>query len=234
MPAPRPVAPALPTVPTAPPVAPRRRALARRLARSGRSIVAAATAAVGATAVGATAAAQEGRGAGWAALGVGDAAEMDIVCSSTWEPVTVVAVVPVPGRAARDYKVRRPDGTEVEFRAPGIVAPCGRPAGGIARERGALGAPPTGVYMCVYRGTPLPAFDFALLDRTTYRDRDGGRGAYRLDAGTRQLVFVSGPMRGRRAQQAGAALFRPLDDGGSVTGITCPHNPARDPHAPRL
>jgi hypothetical protein len=47
-------------------------------------------------------------------------------------------------------------------------------------------------------------------------------------------VFVTGPMRGRRAQQISATAVQVLREDGSATGNVCAHNPARDPNARRL
>lgn len=174
------------------------------------------------------------RGTGWAGMRPGQPAEMDVVCSGTWEPVTVVSVAPAEGRPATDYVVRRPDGSEVRFRVPDMYPPCGRPAGAAARERAAFPAPAAGVYQCQSPRGPEPVFDFALLDGRTYRDRDGGRGAYRLDPSTGDLVFATGPLGGRRVQRLSAATFRVLRSDGAQTGVTCPRNAARDPNARRL
>ncbi len=170
------------------------------------------------------------QGAAWATFRVGDRVELDVVCSGAWVPATILKIEPVEGRTERDYHIRRADGSEWSFRAPGIVAPCGRAAGGIARDRAALPAPLPGVYVCNYRGQWQPVFDFALLNGSTYRNFDGARGTYRLDARTRQLVFVTGPMQGARAQQEAAKHFQFLNDDGHGTGNHCAHNPAKDPN----
>ena len=65
---------------------------------------------------------------------------------------------------------------------------------------------------------------------STYRNFDGARGAYRIEARTRQLVFLTGPMQGARAQQEAAKHFHYLNDDGLGTGNHCAHNPARDPN----
>jgi hypothetical protein len=77
-------------------------------------------------------------------------------------------------------------------------------------------------------------FDFALLSASLYRDADGARGTYRYDAHTRQLLFLTGPKRGSRAQQESARTFQFLGDDGLGTGNYCPHDPARDPNARRF
>ncbi len=171
------------------------------------------------------------QGAVWAGFKPGDRVELDVVCSGAWVPATILKIEPVEGRPEqRDYSIRRADGSEWTFRAPSIVAPCGRAAGGIARDRAALPAPPLGAYACNYRGQIQPVFDFALLNGSTYRDFDGKRGTYRLDARTRQLMFVTGPMQGARAQQEAAKHFQFLNDEGHGTGNHCAHNSARDPN----
>lgn len=174
------------------------------------------------------------RGGNWAQFKAGDRAELDVACSGHWEQITITKIEPVAGRSDRDYTVRRADGSDWSFRAPGIVAPCGRAVGGVARERAALPAPPTGVYGCLYRGQVVPAMDFALLTASTYRDRDGHEGSYKIDAGTRMLTFTSGPMRGMRAQQTSATAVHVLRDDGQGSGNVCAHNPKRDPKAPHL
>ena len=174
--------------------------------------------------------ARQPRGAAWAVLRAGDRAELDVACTGHWEPVTILKVEAVEGRTERDYYVRRAKGDEWSFRAPGIVAPCGRAAGGITSDRAALPAPPLGVYSCNYRGQAQPVFDFALLNGSTYRNFDGARGTYRYDARARQLLFLTGPMRGARAQQEAARRFQFLGEDGLGTGNHCPHNPARDPN----
>lgn len=179
-------------------------------------------------------AAAQGRGANWSEFKPGDRAELDVACSGHWEPVSILKIAPVAGRSDRDYTVRRADGSEWSFRAPGIVAPCGRAAGGSARESAGLPALPTGVYGCVYGGQPAPALEFALLSGSTYRDRDGGRGTYQVDPKTRVLTFVSGPMRGTRVRQTMATAVRVVREDGTDTGNVCAHNPKRDPNAPRL
>lgn len=176
----------------------------------------------------------QARGESWGEFKAGDRAELDVACTGHWEPVVVTRVEPVPGRTDRDYTVRRADGTEWSFRAPGIVAPCGRAVGSLARERGALPALPTGVYGCVYRGQVVPAMEFALLTGSAYRDRDGGRGTYQADPRTRVLAFVTGPMPGMRAQQTTATAVHMLREDGTGSGNVCAHNPKRDPSAPRL
>jgi hypothetical protein len=171
------------------------------------------------------------QGAVWATFRTGDRVELDVVCSGAWVPATILKIEPVEGRPEqRDYYIRRADGSEWSFRAPGIVAPCGRAAGGIARDRAALPAPLLGVYVCNYRGQWQPVFDFALLTGSTYRNYDGARGTYRLDARTRQLVFATGPMQGARAQQEAARHFQFLNDDGHGTGNHCAHNAAKDPN----
>ena len=95
-------------------------------------------------------------------------------------------------------------------------------------------APKLGVYTCNYRGQVVSVFDFALLNASAYRDYDGARGAYRYDVATRQLLFLSGPKRGTRAQQVSAVTFQILDAGGLPTGNYCPHNPARNANGLRL
>ncbi|MEO8673828.1 MAG: hypothetical protein ABI411_21165 [Tahibacter sp.] len=173
------------------------------------------------------------RGTAWAGFQTGDRVELDVACSGHWEPVTIVKSEPIAGRTDRAYTVLRQAGDEWSFRAPGIVAPCGRGSGALARERAALGALPIGVYGCMYRGQVVPALEFALLTATTYRDYDGGEGTYRSDPTTRVLKFVTGPMRGTLAQQNSATTVRVLDNG-IETGNVCAHNPARDMHAPHF
>jgi hypothetical protein len=178
----------------------------------------------------ATAWSRQPQGAAWAGFKAGDRVELDVVCSGAWVSATILKIEPVEGRTERDYTIRRADGSEWSFRAPGIVAPCGRAAGGIARDRAALPAPPLGVYVCNYRGQWQPVFDFALLNGSAYRNYDGARGTYRLDARTRQVVFVTGPMQGARAQQEAAKHFQFLNEDGHGTGNHCAHNPAKDPN----
>lgn len=175
-------------------------------------------------------------GTEWARFRVGEHVEVDVVCSGSWNPVTVLRVEADPNHRPgfASYTVRRQDGTDWTFVAPGIVAPCGRAAGGIAHERAALPAPPLGVYNCNYRGQVVPVFDFALLSTSAYRDDAGARGTYRYDARTRQLMFLTGPKRGSRAQQESATTFQFLGDDGLGTGNYCPYNAARDPKARRL
>jgi hypothetical protein len=176
----------------------------------------------------------QARGESWRSMKAGDRAELDVACSGHWEPVTITRVDPVEERSDLDYTVRRADGNTWSFRAPGIVAPCGRAAGGTARERAAFAALPTGVYGCTYRGQPVPAMEFALLSASVYRDRDGGRGTYRVDPRTRVLEFVTGPMRGARAQQITPRAVHVLNSAGVTTGNVCAHNPSRNPNAPHL
>lgn len=174
------------------------------------------------------------RGETWSGFKAGDRAELDVACSGHWEPVAITKIEPVEGRTDLDYTVRRADGTEWSFRAPGIVAPCGRAVGGLARERATLPVLPTGVYGCVYRSQVAPAMDFALLSASTYRDRNGGRGAYRVDPQTRVLEFLTGPMRSVRAQQTMATAVHILTEDGTGSGNVCAYNPRRNPNAPRL
>lgn len=177
--------------------------------------------------------AESPRGASWAGFQAGDRVELDVACSGHWEPVTIVKSEPIEGRTDRAYTVLRQAGDEWSFRAPGIVAPCARGSGELARERAALGALPIGVYGCMYRGQVVPALEFALLTATTYRDYDGGQGTYRSDPITRVLEFTSGPMRGTLAQQNSATTVRVLDKGIETANV-CAHNPARDMHAPHF
>jgi len=175
----------------------------------------------------------QARGANWREFKVGERAELDVACSGHWEPVAITRIAPVEGRTVLDYTVRRRDGSDWSFRAPGIVAPCARAVGGVARERVALPPLPAGAYGCLYRSQPVPAMEFALLSASTYRDRDGGRGTYRVDPGTRILLFLTGPMKGTRAQQTMATAVHVLREDGQGTGNVCAHNPSRDPNARR-
>ncbi len=174
-------------------------------------------------------------GAGWAQYHVGDHVELDEVCSGHWTPATLVKIAPAGGYG-RDvlYTVHRQDGSDWTFVIPARYPPCVRAVGGIARDRAALPAPRLGVYNCNYQGTVAPAFDFALLSGSTYRDYDGARGTYRYDAQTRQLLFLTGPKRGSRAQQMGATVFEFLGSDGAETGDYCPFNPARNANGLRL
>lgn len=155
------------------------------------------------------------------------------MCTGNWRPVTVIKVE-ADGPRDRRFTIKRADGTEWTFTAPGRVAPCGRAAGGLARDRAVLPAPKLGVYSCNYRGQVAPVFDFALLSGSAYRDYDGARGTYRFDAAVRQLHFLSGPKKGTRAQQESAVTFQILDAKGNPTGNYCPHNPGRNPNGVRL
>ena len=174
-------------------------------------------------------------GGEWAQFSPGAKVELDVVCLGSWKPVTLLKADADPsGRPGfKSYTIRRQDGSEWTFVAPGRVAPCGRAAGGIARDRAALPAPQLGVYNCNYQGQVVPVFDFALLSRSVYRDYDGARGNYRYDTSTRQLAFLTGPKSGTRAQQVSAKTFQFLSNG-LPTGNYCPHNPSRDPNGRHL
>jgi|GEM_PF-2196697 len=172
-------------------------------------------------------------GEDWKLYKVGDKVEVDTVCSGSWWPATIT-VVEANGPKHKKYTVKRTDGSEWSFNAPGYVAPCVRSAGGIAKERAQFPAPKLGVYNCNYRGQVTPVFDFALLDKDTYRDYDGKRGAYKYDSTKKQLLFVSGPKKGSVFQQMTALSFQFLDEKGEGTGNHCPLNPNRDPNGKKL
>jgi hypothetical protein len=172
----------------------------------------------------------------WARYKASDRIEVSPACSDSWWPATILRVEAdaVNGAKYRKYTVKRDDGHEWSFSAPGYVAPCVRAIGTLAKERALLPAPLLGTYNCNYRGQIAPGSDFALLDGTTYRDYDGNQGSYRFDTGAKVLVFVTGPKKGYRAQQETAKTFQILDLDGSATGNFCPHNPGRDPRGKRL
>ena len=65
-------------------------------------------------------------------------------------------------------------------------------------------------------------------------EADGARGTYRYDAAARQLLFLTGPKKGSRAQQESDVTFQILDAKGNPTGNYCPHNPGRNPNGVRL
>jgi hypothetical protein len=64
----------------------------------------------------------------WSAFRVGDRVELDVACSGTWRIVSIQSIgADVYSAKARSFTIRRADGSDWTFSAPGIVAPCMRP-----------------------------------------------------------------------------------------------------------
>lgn len=64
----------------------------------------------------------------WSAFRVGDRVELDEACSGTWRIVSIQSIgADVYSAKARSFMIRRADGSDWTFSAPGIVAPCMRP-----------------------------------------------------------------------------------------------------------
>jgi hypothetical protein len=132
--------------------------------------------------------------------------------------------------AEADRLLAQPTGAKAGH-APGTpVAPVKPAADPVVQP---AGFPSLGTYSCKYRGLVAPAFDFALLSGTIYRDYDGNRGTYTFDGATRRILFVTGPMKGATARQVSPVTFNFLDASGAPTGNYCPHT-THDPNAKRL
>jgi len=106
--------------------------------------------------------------------------------------------------------------------APSGTAPSGSASGAIER----------GVYACdmgfmsggVVMALPQTGAMFGIVDDRTYRDFNGGTGAYRYEAATSELVMTSGPLRAQRYKRSGATAFKPMDARGATGPINCPLN----------
>lgn len=157
----------------------------------------------------------------WSRFHAGSRVEVSPACLS-YAPATVVSVNPSSfGSSYKSYHVRYATGVEFDQEVPSVRAVCVRAAGGIARERAAFPPPAAVSYQCNYRGTVQPAFDFTLIDRSSYHDYDGRRGAYRYDTVAKRVVFESGPKAGSSFQQVSANSFDVLDKDGTATGTYC-------------
>ena len=63
----------------------------------------------------------------WSAFGVGDRVELDSACTGNWHRVTIASIGSDPYSVkARKFTIKREDGSDWTFGAPGIVAPCMR------------------------------------------------------------------------------------------------------------
>lgn len=105
---------------------------------------------------------------------------------------------------------------------PGAATPAATPAGGIDRGVYAcdMGFMSGGVVMALPQTGPM----FGIVDERTYRDFNGGTGAYRYEAAPAELVMTSGPLRGQRYRRSGATAFKPMDAKGATGPINCPLN----------
>jgi len=63
----------------------------------------------------------------WSGFKVGDRVELDAACGGNWRRVTIESIGSDPYSAkARKFTIKREDGSDWTFSAPGIVAPCMR------------------------------------------------------------------------------------------------------------
>jgi hypothetical protein len=71
----------------------------------------------------------------WSAFNVGDRVELDSACTGNWHRVTIESVGSDPySTKARKFTIKREDGSDWTFSAPGIVAPCMRPLSAAAAQ----------------------------------------------------------------------------------------------------
>ncbi|MCC6920191.1 MAG: hypothetical protein IT548_13395 [Alphaproteobacteria bacterium] len=88
-----------------------------------------------------------------------------------------------------------------------------------------------GVYQCFGpRAAIVPSF--ALLDAGTYRDGDGGTGAYTYNTADGMMQMTSGGLEGVSYWREKELSFRPLRSGGNFMPFECVLNPAMDANAP--
>lgn len=93
----------------------------------------------------------------WAGFNTGDRVELDPMCTGNWHRVTVESIGSDPYSAtARRFTIKREDGSDWTFSAPGIVAPCMRPVSAAAQPVQTNGArQPSEVAQASGAGQPL-------------------------------------------------------------------------------
>jgi hypothetical protein len=90
-----------------------------------------------------------------------------------------------------------------------------------------------GVYECdspqmiggMVMPSPSTGHMFGVFGPGSYRDFNGGRGAFSYSGGV--LTMTSGPLRGIRYRRSGETLFYPLDQRGQTGSIRCVLNRAK-------
>ncbi|MBU7581220.1 MAG: hypothetical protein KAF27_12285, partial [Porphyrobacter sp.] len=95
---------------------------------------------------------------------------------------------------------------------------------------GASGSIPVGVYECdspqmvggMVMPNPSTGHMFGVLGPGTYRDFNGGRGAFTFAGGI--LTMTTGPLKGVRYRREAERLFYPLNEKGERGAIRCVFN----------
>ncbi|TAD82097.1 MAG: hypothetical protein EAY70_04025 [Sphingomonadales bacterium] len=98
---------------------------------------------------------------------------------------------------------------------------------------GVRGPIPVGVYECdspqmiggMVMPSPSTGHMFGVFGPGSYRDFDGGRGAFTFSGGI--LTMTSGPLKGIRYRREAERLFYPLNEKGERGAIRCVLNRAK-------
>lgn len=77
-----------------------------------------------------------------------------------------------------------------------------------------------GVYPC-YSGSSYLFMDLRILNASTYADRSGKQGRFRLDPVSKRMQFSSGPLQGANGQLMDGPRIGLNMNGGSFYNVTC-------------